>query len=41
MAVDPSGPPMVRSFALVYVEMGVGRAPPGDQLQAVSSRGVW
>eukprot|EP00878_Enallax_costatus_P020969 GHUV01022185.1.p1 GENE.GHUV01022185.1~~GHUV01022185.1.p1 ORF type:complete len:557 (+),score=262.61 GHUV01022185.1:128-1798(+) len=35
LALDGSAGPMVRSFALVYVEMGQPRAPPQQQLEAV------
>jgi len=38
LAVQLDASPMVRSFALVYVEMGISRAPATEQLQAVSSR---
>lgn len=38
LALDGSAGPMVRSFALVYVEMAQPRAPPQQQLEAVSER---
>jgi hypothetical protein len=35
LAVQPDASPMVRSFGLVYVEMGISRAPPAEAVQAV------
>jgi hypothetical protein len=41
LAVQADAPPMVRSFGLVYVEMGISRAPPAEAVQAVRvGRGV-
>lgn len=37
LALDGSSGPMVRSFALVYVELGQPRALPQQQLDAVSA----
>jgi hypothetical protein len=37
--VQADGNPVVRSFALVYVELGISRAPAEQQLQAVSEGG--
>jgi hypothetical protein len=39
VALSGDANPLVRSFALVYVELGISRAPPEHQLQAV--RRVW